>query len=622
MRDVPRFPPPEATLRAFAPPGWEVARVGANECGDVALYLARAGASASFRLRLSARRSIARPSLASPVGDVRIDQPSGLSPEAAREVAALAFGGARAFLLPLLALFPHLLFGPGEGDGAALRARLSRVLAARPPWLGEAFRAVAAAEEDLFLDPPGIAAWLAPQVRVGGEAVAGHVLASIELPPNARRTSLDLRACVLTFARVEDGRLLRVRFGARDAVSPPFAVAGEIAVGLHDYAHRGVEDDLPVAAASLCAWLAALVALKQGGGARKVRVPRRVHEVRALVVPAPAADASARLPADVDAAGTLHLHVDAECGQACVFCPIKAVVPAQDEGEVELEGLRLRMRGARERGATGVQLNGLDPLAFSRITDLVQSVAELGFERLTLMGPARRLADAGFRRALFARAPEATRVVVPIYGVTAEVHDAVTGRPGSHAEVLAALDGLLADGRTAHVALATVTTRHNTHEWTALVAFANARGLSLFSQPVYPLRAAADAAYEAAALPETAIVTEVVRTLGVLPPERRPAALAALASVVRHPCVRFHAERLGSEPVHAVGAAEPARALSAVIRRESGPSEAEGALGATTVPCAEAARCALAASCPQEHYTAYVELFGTSEFIPVAPAPG
>ncbi|MDI1450910.1 hypothetical protein [Polyangium sp. 6x1] len=621
MLDVPRFPPPEATLRAFAPPGWEVARVGANERGDVALYLARSGPVASFRLRLSARRSIARPSLASPVGDVRIDQPGGLSLEAAHAVAALSLGRAHAFLLPLLALFPHLLLGPEEGDGEALRGRLSRVLAARPPWLGEAFRAVAAAEDDLFLDPPGIAAWLAPNVRVGGEAVADHVLASIELPPNPRRTSLDLRACVLTFAHVEDRRSLRVRFGARDAVSPPFAVAGEVAVGLHEYEHRGVEDDVPVAAASLCAWLAALVALKRAG-ARKVRVPRRVHEVRALVVPAPAAGSSAPASADIDAAGTLHLHIDAECGQACVFCPIKAVVPAQDEGEAELEGLRLRMRAARERGATGVQLNGLDPLAFSRILDLVESVAEHGFERLTLMGPARRLADADFRRALFSRAPEGTRVVVPIYGVTAEVHDAVTGRPGSHAEVLAALDGLLADGRSAHVALATVTTRHNMHEWTALVAFANARGLSLFSQPVYPLRAAADAAYRAAALPETAIVTEVVRTLGVLPPDRRPEALASLASVVRHPCVRFHAERLGSEPLPSAGAAEPARALAAVIRRESGPSEAEGALGAATVPCAEAARCALAASCPREHYTAYVELFGTSEFVPVTIASG
>lgn len=606
-----RLPPPEEFLRSFAPPGWELVRVGVNEYGHLAMYLAATGSDVSFRLRLSPHGSLVRPMMVNPVGDVRIDDLHGISHDAARAVGTTVFRNTRGFLLPLLALFPHLLLDQNQDDANALRSRIARILATRPPWLGQTHQDVPAIREDLFFDPPGIVEWLAPQVAIG-ELFVDHKLTAIELPPNPLRTSLDLRLCVLTFSHIEDNHIVRVQVGARDAVARPFARMGPMALGLHDYTFRHLEDDVPVPTASLCAWLAVVMAMKLGP-ARSIRVPRRVHEVRAIAVPA----AATSISADIDAAGTLHLHLDAECGQTCVFCPIKAVVPPQDEGEVELEGHRWRLRAARAHGSRHVQLNGLDPLAFSRILDLVDSVVEQGFERLTFMGPARRLANEDFRRALLSRAPAQTNIVVPLYGVTAQVHDAVTGRQGSYDEVLAALDGLLTDADPTRIALATVITKQNAHEWTALVAFANARNLPLFSQPVYPLRAHADETYRNAALPETMVVPEVVRTLHVLHPEKRSAALASLATVVRHPCIRYHAEQRSGERVYSAGAQEQAIALAAVIRKETGSSEAEGKLGATTISCPQSAQCALASACPREHYTAYVELFGTNEFVAV-----
>ncbi len=539
----------EPLLDDCAPPGWVLRRLVATARGDVALEL---DGPARFALRFGGHGARVR----TPVGPVAVE----LESAAASGAAHAALSRVSSWALPLAALFPHLIADDPD--------RLSRVLASQPPWA----RALAAVEPapELFLDPRGVAAWLAPNLAIGS-TLAEHVLRSIEVVPTR-----GPRICLLRFEHAPSGRAVRILLGPRDALPGAFASASELALRF--------DDEITTPSAVLGSWLIALAALRGS----KLRVPLRAHEVRALSVPATTSAAPA----------TVHLQLNVECHQACVFCPIRATTPARDDGDAELDELVLQLRSAREGAATHVQLNGFDPLSFSRILELVEVVRDLGFQRLTAMGPQRRFADRAFRDAFLARAPRDTRIVVPLYGVTALVHEAVTGRPGSHAEVLAAIEALLEVSERVHLALSNVVTSHNVHELAALAAFARARRLPLWSQPVYPLARAPDGAFRGAAVRESEVVAAFLAHLSEVPIDAREQAIAWLDAAARHPCVRFAAGLTHEGPAWPLAAPDVADA---------------------TVPCEHVDRCSLADRCPREHYRAYVALFGTDEFVPVEP---
>lgn len=276
-----------------------------------------------------------------------------------------------------------------------------------------------------------------------------------------------------------------------------------------------------------------------------------------------------------------------------------------------------------------MQLEGIDPPAFSRFLDTVQAATSLGFRRLKVTGTARRFADAEFRREFLRLAPSDTIVYVPFYGVTAEVHDAVTGRPGAYAEIGAALEGLLADGGRERVALTTVATRRNLAEIPDLVVFAGRRKLRLFGQLPYPsYRAASDGPYRVSAVRERDVVETIAAALGrrfrpfgdrrTVPWRYRRLAIAFLSQAIPHPCLLWHAQRRTGWPL----LQKSARWTMPLPGTDSGGTTlpqrlADGSLqGIATVRCPHADRCRLASACPQAHYALYAELFTLDEFVP------
>lgn len=561
--------------------GHHLAAVSADELGTVEVEFARAdGVRLSVRLNPKRRRVVARSAREGADG-----------PDQNWEELATS---ARWFVT-VGRLFPHL-HGGAEGEGGGGGAEAQR--------------------DAIVLDPVGVAEFLAPEVTIDGATIAGHRLVAVRSFLPSRSAASPFGRVLLEFAPEDSRETVEVVLAPTDAGESNFGSHAGLGVGL---LNLGLADraGAKTRAALLCSQFLALLARKLDPRGRIV-VPARTGDVRLLGDGRRGGDGPGEgAPPNLE---VLNLNLDAECGQQCTFCPIKSFVPAHDGGAAELQSVELQLREARARGQVRARLNGIDPLMFSRVLDLAAAVRAAGFERLEVMGPGRRFADDDFRREFLRRGPDHTEVIVPLYGVTAEVHDRVTGAPGSHAEVLRAIDGLLADLGPRRLGLATVITRQNVDEIAALARFARERALPLWPQLPYPLRQTRYGAYTDSALPETEIVERVLRSLDGAAPEDRATCLRALATAVRHPCVLWRAQKATGIGAFEASRGLARRALAGVAvtdehnPRKGGAARSLSTLHVVSAGCAEAPRCALAPACAAEHYAAYVELFGEAEF--------
>ncbi len=549
----------------------------------------------------------------------------GEAAQAARALAAALDDGS----LPLAVLFPHLAMHatPTAED----RRLLGATLRAQPLLLGGGGEdPLPEPRATLFFDPPGVAEFLAPEVTPGGAAVAGCTLRAIYLPAVGRRQAVEFNSLVLEFSRGDEVQRLRLSVGGREGFGRVGASLSLDVLGV-----TGEVDGMSLAATSLASWLLTLLRLK-GADALAVTVPTRAEELRALSHPADHAPPGAAAPASPEgerptSPPALNLAIDSDCHQACAFCSVKTYVKPADGGADELANVRFQLRSARERGVQEVRLNGIDPLTFSRVLDVVGAVKELGFRRLTVYSPCRRLADDAFRAEFLRRAPEELTVTVPLYGVSAQTHDRVVGAPGAYLEARKAFDALLARARAQpglSVHLSTVVVTHNVGELAALAAFARERGVELHPHVPYPMRQTTRDPYAESVVRESEIVRVFLDDLGRFPRAiDRRWAMNLLGLTVMHPCILAREERARSLPVF--GAADhdqrpllPGthyRAAERFVHDSGGAATADDAFAVSTVPCPHADRCALAPMCPAEHYAVYQQRFGLDEYEPVSP---
>lgn len=613
---------------------WTLSEVAGVLPGGVSVRLTRARDGATIQLVIvpPGRQALAETRF----GGVYYKRHTGLTEreagDTARAFARLLDEGG----FPLAAHFPHLALSPNPG--AAERRRLLQLAPAQLRALpgGERLDTDDPLPEtrgELYFDPPGIAAFLAPELVVDGPALAGHTLRAIYLPAVGKRQELDLRHYVLEFLRPDTAESVRLRLGA-DSHDEGFGRSGPLSLSLLGYTQD--LDAVPPQVASLCSWVLALLQLKLTP-ATALRVPDRAEAVRALSHPPDRANASAANTTNTSAASTdaattsaptsLNLAIDTECGQRCAFCSVKAYVRPLDEGERALENIRVQLRAARDQGVREVRVNGIDPLTFSRILEVLDAVREGGFARTWVYSTCRRLADAQFRGEFLRRAPINTTVTVPLYGVTAAAHDAVTNTPGSYAEARAAFDALHAEAGPARLAISTVVVRQNLHELPQLAALARDRGVPFHPHLPYPMRQTTRDPYAESALRERDIVEHFVAHLDERARLSPRDALSSLGNLIPHPCLLWRAEQKHRLPVfgaRAVDAQQPLAGTeyrSAQIVHGTGEGDVQGdAFAVATTPCPHAGRCALATVCPAEHYQVYASLYGLDEFAPVRVA--
>jgi hypothetical protein len=310
----------------------------------------------------------------------------------------------------------------------------------------------------------------------------------------------------------------------------------------------------------------------------------------------------------------VHLVLDSDCGQNCSFCSLRDVRAAQDGGARALGEHVARLRECRDRGSRELKLTGYDPLTFSRLFELLEEARILGYESVEILSPSTRLADPAFLDRLLERLPARRRFYVPVYGVTAELHDRIVGRPGAFALVVAALDALEVRLHRREVVVSTVVTRETVGALVELAAFARGRGLPFIATLPFPN-------YE----PQTE------RFAASLPRQRDVAAAWADArGPGEHwivdgvtPCVAFREMQArkvavsdwlepGDAPPVLPGSSDGSTAIRG-LPADVGAHESYG-----RVPCPHAARCALRLACPGEVLRAYADQYGLGELSPVS----
>ena len=268
-----------------------------------------------------------------------------------------------------------------------------------------------------------------------------------------------------------------------------------------------------------------------------------------------------------------------DCGLDCSFCSVRSEVsPAPEARRTDTDRMLEALRGARLAGMGTIRFSGFDPLAHPDIVELAEAARDAGYERALIYSPSDRLADGGFLDALLEALPEESVFHVPLYGASSAVHDAVTGRSGSHAAVLAGLANLRARGRLDNVVLITVLLPENRSELADL-----RRLLQEWEAPVQvllPWPASRDPAdrYFQAAIQQESLIADVM------------AADPPLGVSTLLPCVRYRHERATGEPSLTQGGFPAVPALPATLfsrgdhhREHDGPFSPE--YTTPTTPC-------------------------------------
>jgi MoaA/NifB/PqqE/SkfB family radical SAM enzyme len=161
------------------------------------------------------------------------------------------------------------------------------------------------------------------------------------------------------------------------------------------------------------------------------------------------------------------LKMRSPCEMHCHFCDRGNGGPTED-GRKAFAQLRVDypelVREARKQGLDWLTIGGDEPLTHPQVPEIVSTAQSEGFERIVIYTSGLALASPGVADDLAERG--VTFFELPIYGVTADVHDAITGLPGSHGRLWEALE-ILQD-RKIPFGLHCVVLRSNLHEVPAL----------------------------------------------------------------------------------------------------------------------------------------------------------
>ncbi len=347
----------------------------------------------------------------------------------------------------------------------------------------------------------------------------------------------------------------------------------------------------------------------------------RDHDGLEVVFPAVLADLGLRAlpekPPEQAVAGSLNLALDADCGQQCAFCSVKDANPAYDGGDAVLARAFADLAESRSRGIRHLRLNGYDPLAYSRVLDVLGEARRLDYQKVDVFSPSTVLSERSFCAEVVEQLPHDRTFHVPLYSVHAESHDRFVGRPGAHALVQRALENLVELAGPSAIHILTVATAQNLDDLAPLQAWARARGFSFSAHTPYPMNEGRDDRFFAVAAKQTELAERAVDLRLALGEGRRDPPLHGIA-----PCVMFRAfAARGVAPWSWLDAGERAQLPGAEYEREDivhgGGERATGAFRVSTVACPNAPRCSLRAACGGSILRAYVERHGADEFQPV-----
>jgi MoaA/NifB/PqqE/SkfB family radical SAM enzyme len=304
----------------------------------------------------------------------------------------------------------------------------------------------------------------------------------------------------------------------------------------------------------------------------------------------------------------LNLAVESACGSRCNFCALAVSQPPLRSFDDGYHAWLLReLARGRAGGIVRLRVNGIDPLTYPRIVEVIAHAAAAGYEHVHLLTTALPLADRAFAERVVAAMPAGRAVSVPLYGATAEVHEAVTGLAGSFALVLRALENLRTLLDPSSVQVTMVLVKQSVGEVGAIRELAARHGFSFRSHMPYPTLGGRADPYRGV-VPRFEDVVAALHALPVPEPVREAP-----------PCVLYRHERATGIPsLSRICAAQEPGAGTAYRSGRYVHSGGPGLVNRVpTIPCPEAARCSLASRCTKEVYRAYAEVHGLGELQPV-----
>lgn len=313
-----------------------------------------------------------------------------------------------------------------------------------------------------------------------------------------------------------------------------------------------------------------------------------------------------------------------ECNNRCDFCTTRIMFEeagAPWTGENDVPGVLTALARYRQAGAERATFVAMEPLEHSGILQIVHGARELGFHEVDLWTNARRARDPAFARELVAAG--LTHVRVPFFGATAEVHDAVTTRPGSFAEAWRGLESLRGAGLPReHVRFAYVVVRKNHHQLVDFIELTKASDLGVFVDYDIAAPSSHDLRFYE---PIATRFDELARGLAERLPHASRSARACVEERFRRwlpPCVALRT--FGDSILPAYATSSPSGGLS--VRLEGAldgadAGEGKGREKKLRVACEKRESCAAATSCPG-YFSEYTLLFGTSELEPISRLDG
>ncbi len=131
----------------------------------------------------------------------------------------------------------------------------------------------------------------------------------------------------------------------------------------------------------------------------------------------------------------IDLKVGFRCNNFCTFCvqgDKREKLPTKP-----LEELRESLKSGRESGASGVVFTGGEPTLHAGLLELVRLAKALGYETIQIQSNGRTFCYEKYVKELVAAG--ATEFGPSLHGPTAEIHDALTGAPGSFLQTVAGI---------------------------------------------------------------------------------------------------------------------------------------------------------------------------------------
>ncbi|MCB9589035.1 MAG: hypothetical protein H6718_26720 [Polyangiaceae bacterium] len=451
--------------------------------------------------------------------------------------------------------------------------------------------------ETIRFSRASLRALLSPEITPGTLLAGGFTLFDVyPASHNQEREGARLELA-LEFQRLADEQRLIATIGPRTPGGRAFAETEHFSLG---YLTLGRSE--PEGAEALLRQLALVLALRDHGEL-EVIFPDTLADVKLpLLGPAASPAAAPRIDA------TLNLAISADCGQACRFCSVRELAAPTEDDDAQFTRYLADLSESRAKGITRLRLNGYDPLAYPRVAEVLRFAVEIGFDDLHVFSPATLLADAEFCEQLVGIAPAKRQFYVPLYGVDADIHDAVVGTPGAHSKVLRALENLVQLSGPEAVTLITAVTRTAVGELPRLREYARQRGFAFAAHMPYPSSESRSDHF----FTECPQQSEVARTLA---DAGNPLIVRGVA-----PCVAFREYLSRGIGLRSWLSLDPrmsgvpgAEYRSKAFRHGAGDRD-RGAFAASTVECPHASNCALREPCGGELLRAYLERFGSDEF--------